>query len=116
MATSKGQERFFRRSAMVEISLQQFLHRFRRVLRLEVVKNLLAKFGMRPETAAGEKMITFSGFITSADRHLGGDQADVADIVLRAGMVAAGEMDVERRVDFHPRFAPVGNLASMPLG
>ena len=36
-------------------------------------------------------------------RHLGADQADVADVMLRAGMVAAGEMDVDRRIEREAR-------------
>jgi len=30
--------------------------------------------------------------------HLAGKQADIADVMLRAGMMAAGQMDIHRRV------------------
>ena len=39
-------------------------------------------------------------------RYLGGDEADIADIMLGAGMVAAGEVDVDRRVEGNARLAP----------
>ncbi len=43
-------------------------------------------------------------------------QADVADVMLRAGIRAAGEMDVERAVELHARFAPVRDLLGVTLG
>ena len=101
---------------MGEIGFQQLLDRLRRVLGLEVVIDLLPDIGMRTEAAAGEQMIALDGVVLLADRHLGGDQADIADVVLRAGMVAAGEMDVERRVDVDPRLAPVADLGGVALG
>ena len=39
-----------------------------------------------------------------ADSHLGGDQANVADIVLGARMMAARQMDVDRRFERHSHF------------
>ena len=40
---------------------------------------------------------------SSVDRHAAPMQADVADVVLGAGVVAAGEVDVDRRVERHAR-------------
>src|ERR1700754_5300115 len=94
---------------------QQFLDRLWRVFGLEVVIDLLPDIGMRSKTAAGEQVIALHGVITLADRHFCGDQADIADVVLRAGMVAAGEMDVERRVDRYARLAPVADLRGVAL-
>src|ERR1700704_2894304 len=94
---------------MGEISLQQLLDRSRRVLGLEIMKDLLPDIGLRTETAAGEQMIALDrivGIITLAGRHFGRDQADIADVVLRAGMVAAGQMDVERLIDIDPWLPP----------
>ena len=116
MAACEGEEGFVRRSAVREIRLQQLLHRLRRVLGLEVVIDLLPDIGIRTEPAAGEQVITLDGVVLLADRNLGADQPDIADVVLRAGMVAAGEMDVERRVDLDARFAPVADRGGMALG
>ena len=116
MAARKRQESFFRRSAVREIGLQQSLDRLRRVLGLEVVIDLLPDIGIRTKAAAGEEMIALDRIVILADRHLRRDQADIADVMLRAGMMAAGEMDVERRVDVDARLAPVADLGGMALG
>ena len=116
MAAREGQEGFIGRRAMGEIGLQQPLDRLRRVLGLEVVIDLLPDIGVRAEAAAGEQMIALDRVVVLADRHLRRDQADIADVMLRAGMVAAGEMDVERRVDVDARLAPVADLGRMALG
>ena len=44
-----------------------------------------------------------TGSASSPCWHLAGDHADVADIVLRAGVVAAGQVDVDRRIERQPR-------------
>jgi hypothetical protein len=36
--------------------------------------------------------------------------------MLGAGMVAAGQVDIQRRVDFDPRLAPVANFGGVALG
>src|SRR5438045_4673318 len=61
-------------------------------------------------------MVTLDGIGILADIDLCGNQADVADVMLRTGVVAAGEMDVERRIDLDPRLAPVANPGRMQLG
>src|SRR5689334_7399664 len=101
---------------MGEIGLEQLLDRFRRILRLDVAIDLLADIGVRAEAAAGVEMIALHRLLIACARHLGGKQADVADVMLRAGMVAAGEMDVERRVDLDARLAPVADRSRMTLG
>ena len=101
---------------MREICFQQLLDRLRRVLRLEVVVDLLPDIGIGAEPSAGEQVVAFDGVVILADGHFGADQADIADVVLRAGMMAAGEMDVQRGVDRHPRLAPVADRGGMALG
>ena len=115
MAARKGQERFTR-GAVREIGLQQPLDRPRRVLGLEVAVDLLAAIGIRTKAAACKQMITLDGVGILADIDFRGDQADVADVMLRAGMVAAGEMNVQRRVELDPRLAPVANPGRMKSG
>ena len=48
--------------------------------------------------------------------HLAGQQTDVGDEMLRAGMVAAGQMNVDRRVERDARLAPLRDLFGMALG
>src|SRR5258708_12746808 len=101
---------------MRKIGLQQSLDRLRRILGLEVVIDLLPDIGVRAKAAAREQMIALDGIDVVADIDLRRDQADIADVVLRAGMVAAGHMDVERRLDIDARLAPVADLGGMKLG
>src|SRR5258708_10459032 len=61
-------------------------------------------------------MIALDGIDTLADVHFRRDQPDIADVMLRAGMMAAGDVDVERRVDVDARLAPVADLGRMALG
>src|SRR6476619_6796983 len=101
---------------MREIGFQQPLDGLRSILGLEVVIDLLPDIGVRTKAAAGEQMIALDRIDILANIHLRGDQADIADIVLRAGMMAAGDVDVERRLDVDARLAPVANLGGMKLG
>src|ERR1700681_1036687 len=61
-------------------------------------------------------MIALDGVVLLTDRHLRADQPDIADVMLRAGMVAAGEMNIERSVDVDPRLAPVADRSGMAFG
>ena len=88
----------------------------RRLLRRDVVKHLLPDLGVGTKAAAGEDMKAVDGVVAVADRDARADHADIADVMLRAGMVAAGEMDVDRRLDRHPRVAPVRDPGGGALG
>ena len=78
--------------------------------------DLLPDIGIRTEAAAGEQMIALDCVVLLSNRNLGADQPDIADVMLRAGMMAAGEMDVERRVDVDARLAPVADRGGVALG
>src|SRR5207237_6784785 len=88
----------------------------RSILGLEVVIDLLPDIGIRTKAAAGEQMIALDGIDVLADIHLRGDQPDIADVMLCAGMMATGDVYVERRVDVDARLAPVADLGGMTLG
>src|SRR6266404_4093595 len=100
---------------MGEIGLQQFLDCPRRVLGLEVAIDLLPQIGIWSEPAPGEQMIAFNGVLLP-DRHFRGDQPDIADVVLCAGVMTAGEMDVERRVQLDLGFAPIADRGGVAFG
>src|SRR5260370_18314365 len=116
MPAGKGEERFVWRGAMGAIGLQKLLDRLRRVLSLEVVIDLLPDIGVGPEAAAREQVVALDRVVALADRHLGRDQTDIADVVLRAGVMAAGQMDVERRLDIDPRLAPIAACCALAPG
>ena len=54
------------------------------------------------EAAADDDVVALDRVAVVADRDLRADQADVADVVLGAGMMAAGQVDVDRRVEREP--------------
>src|ERR1700749_3990639 len=101
---------------MREIGLEQFFDRPGRVLRLEVAVDLLPEIGIETESATGEQVIAFNGVVGITDGNLGGDQAYVADVVLGTGMVATSQADIQWRIDFNARIAPVADRRSVTLG
>ena len=101
---------------MREIGLQDALDRLRRILRLHVAVKLAAERGVWSEAAADQDVIALDRIGVLAVLHLAGQQADLGHEMLRAGMMAAGEMDVDRRVERNPRLAPARDLLGMALG
>ncbi len=77
---------------MRKIRLQQSLDRLRRILGLDAVIDLLPDIGIRAKAAAREQMIALDGIDILADINLGRDQPDIADVVLRTGVMAAGHI------------------------
>src|SRR5207237_10123767 len=95
---------------------QDALDRAWRVLGLHVIVNVAGKPRVWPEAAANQHVIAVDRVAVLVNGHAGGDQPDVADVVLCAGMTAAGEMDVDGRVERDARLAPGGNLLRLLLG
>src|SRR5581483_7243905 len=116
MAAGKCQEVFEWARAMREIGLEQLFDGLRRLLRLEVAINLLSDFGVGTEAAARKQMVAFNSIIVVAERNLGGEEADIADVMLGAGVVAAGQMNIQWRVDLDPLIAPVADRGGVSLG
>lgn len=90
--------------AACEIGLQHPLDHAWCVVLLDVAQHLGADRRINAEAAADMDVKAFDA-VFIRDRDLGADQADVADEVLRAGVMTAGEMDVDRRVERHARLA-----------
>src|SRR5580704_1477033 len=116
MTAGEGQKAFVRRGAVAQIGLEHALDRLRRIIGFDVVKNLAAAGGVGAKTAADVDVIALDLIAVLGHLHLGANEADVADVMLRAGIRAAGEMDVERAVELHAGFAPVRDLLGMALG
>src|SRR5262249_13791184 len=83
---------------------------------LDVAMDLAREAGVDAATAADQYGVTLDGVALVRARHLAGDETDVADIVLGAGVVAAGEVDVDRPVERNARLAPRRDLLGVPLG
>src|SRR3974390_111962 len=116
MAARERKKGFFFGNAVRQIGLEQFLNRLRRVLRLEVAVDLLPDIGIGPESSAGEQVIALDRVIALADGHFGGDQADVAVVVGGEGVMAAGSLIFQWRVDRAAPVAPVADRSRVTLG
>src|SRR5436305_12973838 len=101
---------------MREITFKDALDRTRRILGFDIPVNLAAERRVVAEPAADQHVIAVDRLAFFVDRNARGDQPDVADVMLRAGMMAAGEMDVHRRVERDARLAPRGDLLRLLLG
>src|SRR5208282_1670134 len=112
----KGEKGLLARRAMRQIGLQDALDRARRLLRGNVTIELAAKDRVRSETAANKNVIALDGIGVLVRLDLAGQQADLRYKVLRAGVMAAGQMDVHRRVEGDTRLAPARDLLGVALG
>src|SRR4051812_4422510 len=102
---------------MRQITLQDTLDSARRIFRLQVRVNVAREPRVRTEAAADQNVVAIDCVTFLVDCYARGDQPDIADVMLRAGMVAAGEMDVHRRVERDARrLAPGGDLLGLLLG
>ena len=101
---------------MREVGPQQSFDRLWRVLRLDVAIDLVATVGVGPEAATGVEVIALDGIALIVGGNARREQADVADIVLRAGMVTAGQVNVERAIDRRTVFAILDDVVGMALG
>src|SRR6185437_6748518 len=93
------------------------LDRGGRVLGLHVMKNFAAAAGVRPKSAADVNVVALDLVAVLGDLDLGAKEADVADIVLGAGVRAAGEVNVHWRIELlQPGLAPARDVFGVALG
>src|SRR5207344_1505441 len=71
---------------------------------------------VRTEAAADVNVVALDSVALLGRWHLAGEQSDVADVVLRAGVMTASEMDVHGPVERDAAFTPAGDLLGIPLG
>src|SRR4029077_10744997 len=109
-------EAFLRRGAVRKIGLEHAFDEPRRVFGFDVVVDLRRDRRVRTEAAADVNVVALDRVALLGRWHLAGEQSDVADVVLRAGVMTAGEMDVHGPVERDAAFAPAGDLLGMPLG
>ena len=86
--------------AMIEVGAQQRLDASRRVGGGHVGFDQPANRSLVGVTAADVDVIALDLIAVLVHRNLRADQADIADVMLRAGIRAAGEMDVYGLVKF----------------
>src|SRR6185312_13031640 len=116
MPACEGKKAFLARKATAQISLEHAFDRLRRIVRFHVAVKLAADRSVWPEATADKDVIALHSIALVVDRDLASEQADFADEMLRAGMMTAGEMDVDRCIECNTRFAPACNLLGVTLG
>src|SRR5215831_10743409 len=112
----EGEEAFVARSAMRQISFQDAHDRARRLLGNNVSIELAPERGIRAETTANQTVITLDRIGLFVLLHFAGEEADLRNEMLRAGVMATGQMDIDRRVESHSRLAPACDLLGMAFG
>ena len=100
---------------MREIGLEQVLDPRGRVLGFHVAQDLAADRALGAEAAAGNDVIAIDRIAFLIDRDARRDETDVADVMLRAGMMAAREMDVDRLIEGDARLAPLAMSSAWAL-
>src|SRR5215471_7564711 len=116
MAAREDEKRFLRRSAMRQISFQNALDDARRVFGDNVAIEFAAERGVWAEAAADENVIPLDRIVVFVRLDLAGEQSDLRHKMLRAGMVAAGQMNIDRRVERNARLAPGSDVVGMTFG
>src|ERR1700730_10047059 len=94
-------------AAMREIGLEQTFDPRRRVLCFHVAQNLPSDRARGAKAPARDDVIAVLSFAFLVDANPRGDEPDVADVMLRAGMMAAGQVVIDRVIGFYPRLAPI---------
>src|SRR6516164_3543672 len=112
-------EAFLRACAVGEIGLEYPFDCRRRIVGFDVAIDLAAALRLRTKAAAdmdviGLGLILVVGALGLAN--LGAKKPDIADVMLRAGIRATGEMNVERGIERHAAFAPLRDRFGVPLG
>ena len=100
---------------MRHVGPQKTLDGLWHVLHFDIVEEIACHRRVGAVATADQNMKTFDGIAVVGDRHAAGDQPDVANVVLRAGVMAAGQVNIDRTVERHAGLAPAGDVFCMAL-
>ena len=100
---------------MGEIGLEQTFDPRWCVLRFHLAQNLAANRARGAKAASGHNVIAVHRIAFLIDANARRDKPDVADIMLSTGMVAAGEMDIDRLIEFYARLTPLSDVFGVSL-
>ena len=95
----KTRNECLRRSAMRQIGFQNVFDDARCVFGDNVAIEFAAERGVRTEAAADQNVIALDRIVVFVRLDLAGEQTDLRDKMLGAGMMAAGQMNIDRRID-----------------
>ena len=101
---------------MREIGAQHARHGLRRFFRRNVLIEFARDRGVLGETAANEDVIAVDRVALVVHIDARAEQANVADVMLRAGVMAAGQMDVDRRIHRRRGLAKCRDGVGVALG
>src|SRR4029077_5976942 len=88
----------------------------RRIVGFDIAVYFAAALRLRPEAAADMDVIGLGRILVVGALGLGAEKPDVADVMLRAGIRAAGEMNIERLIERNAALAPMRDRFGMPFG
>ena len=112
MAGGEGLEAFAL-SAVAQVAAEHFLDERGQALEGDAGEDLPAHGLVCAKAAADENVVAVLAL--ARDFRLRAEQADVAHVVLRAGVRAAGDVDVHRPVEMDALVEVVGELERVPL-
>ena len=97
-------ERFIWSQAVARVGLQDTQHSLRAVLDFDVAGELPRDGGIWTKAAANVNVKTIDRvFAIWRYRYFAGDETNVANVVLGTGMVAAGQVNVDRAIERNAR-------------
>src|ERR1700691_5575774 len=106
MPARKVEEIFLAARAMREIGLEDATHRPRHLLGDDVAKKLAAERRVRAKSATDIDVIALDRIGVLVRLHFARQQPDLGNVVLRTGVMATGQMNIDRRVERYTRVAP----------
>src|ERR1700678_1349606 len=112
----EGKERLVGRGAVRKVSFENLLDGARRLFSDDVAINFAPERRVRPKAAADQNVIALDRVRLFVRLDFAGQEPDLGNEMLGARVVAAGQVDVDRRVEFNAGFAPARNLLGMALG
>src|SRR6202453_362198 len=116
MPARKVEEILIAAGTMREIGLEDAADGARHLLGNDITVELAAERRVRAKSAADIDVITLDRIGLLVRLQFAREQPDLGDVVRRAGVMAAGQMNIDRRVERNARVAPARDLLGVPLG
>src|ERR1700733_5763851 len=116
MPARKIEEILFAAFAMREIGLEDAADGARHVGGDDVAVKLAAERRVRAKAAADKDVIALDRIGVLVRQHLARQQSDFRNVMLRARVMAAGQMNVDRRVERDAGVAPPCDVLRVALG
>src|SRR5580704_9530264 len=116
MPSRKGQKVFFAARTMRQIGLEDAADRAWHLLGDDVAIKFATECRVRAEAAANIDVIALARIGVLVRLHLARQKPDFGNVMLRARMMAAGQMNIDRRVEGDAGVAPARDVLGVTLG